>query len=335
MTITSFAPDTRIENWLRSQEVTFTGPTPVRLNDFDVKSSKNNQARDVALVDDAVDAYHQSLKLGDTLPALIVFKRGTKYIIIDGNNRLAAATKFGADRVMCYVVSSDLDSNALMMLTLSANATNGQPVTRAWRLRQAVSLVANGYSKEITARHLKLPVSAIDGFEKARTADARARKLRVQGWEDISTSAREAIARIKLDPVMVMVAETVIGSGVAATAEFKAFTASLNRMASEDDQIAAVQLWARGEREAAAQRRRLGRVRNMSNPKQSIVSGLGKVQAFDLNNLHTIFASEFDRETLSTKTREAIAKLLAIQYRLHDRNNVDDWFMELVTQARG
>jgi hypothetical protein len=73
----------------------------------------------------------------------------------------------------------------------------------------------------------------------------------------------------------------------------------------------------------------------MSNPKQSFSTGLGKIQAFDLNHIHTMYSSELDREVLSNKTREAIQKLVAIQYRLHDHNNVDDWLMEAMTTTRG
>jgi hypothetical protein len=335
MASTTFVAEPRIEAWLRSQEIAFTGPTAIRLSDIDVKTSKANQARDVALVDEAVDSYLQSLKLGDKLPALLVFKRGTKYIIIDGNNRLEAARKYGSDRVLCYVASGDLSSEAILMLTLSANATNGQPVSRAWKLRQSITLIAQGWSKEITAAHLKLPLSAIENYEKQRAADQRARRLRIVGWDDLSATMREYIARLRLDTVLVMVAETAISSQTVASTEFRAFITNVNRMHSEDEQVEAVKLWARGERESAANRRRMGRVRNMSNPKQSFSTGLGKIQAFDLNHIHTMYSSELDREVLSNKTREAIQKLVAIQYRLHDHNNVDDWLMEAMTTTRG
>lgn len=335
MTQTAFIADDRVERWLKRNDVTFTGPVAVRLVDIDTRMSRNNQARDVALDAETVESYRIAIRNGEELPALVVVKRGSRYSIIDGNNRQEAARLEEKTRVNCYVVDQNTTAEQLTLLTLSANATNGKSVSKDWKLHQSRTLIAQGYTVERTAAALQVPVTAINAHIKLMETAARARKLRIQGWDTLPKGTREVISRIKLDPVFAMVAEIAISAKVVADGSFKSFVTGLNRMATQEEQQDAVREWGTQAMADARALQQAGRVRRTYNPKLGLMSGLGNVTAFDTSQVHLAFAQPEERETLSTKIKEALRQLLTIEFKLHDANNVEDWVMEQLTELGG
>ena len=59
--------------------------------DIDVESSKHNQARFLALHEETVLAYAAAMEQGDVFPPIIVTGTKGKYLVLDGNHRIAAA----------------------------------------------------------------------------------------------------------------------------------------------------------------------------------------------------------------------------------------------------
>lgn len=313
---TVFVADNRVENWLKSFDIEYSAATSIRLSDINVKESRKNQARLEAIIPEAVESYQQSIRNGDDLPAVVVHKRGNSYVVIDGNNRLEAARREGAARVMAYIVNGDVSSELLMLMTLSANATNGAPMSKEWKQYCALTLISNGYTKEITAQHLRLPVSSIEGFLRAKNAEERARKLRISGWTDIPSTTRATLARIKLDSVLMLVAEAVVTFQLKNSSELNAIVVEVNKLRSETDAIETARNWCARQKEQAIQLRRMGRKRGITNPKMGVLSALGQLNSFPLGQFHTVFSSDGDREVLSERIDQGLKALAEMKAKL-------------------
>lgn len=331
MTVTVFGADTRVENWLRSLDIDFTGPVPVPLDSFDFRASKANQARDEALVDEAVENYSQAIKSGDILPAVVTYRRGGRYVLIDGVNRLEAARKEGVDSVFVYEVLG-CSSETIQFLTATANSSNGYAVDRAWKLQQSIQLMAIGWPIEKVSKGLHLPVNSILRHQKMRDGDARARTLRIQGWGDLSNKHREILSRLRLDSTLSRVAEVVSAANVSANQELASFVTTVNKIANEAEAVAHVQAWGADQLAHARELQRMGRKRHVANPKTGILTGLGKVANFDVRTVNISFATDADRSALSQRCRETIAHLVRIESKLHDPDVVLAWVLDNVEE---
>jgi ParB-like chromosome segregation protein Spo0J len=142
----------QVEAFLRRQGVDFHC-LDLPFGVFNVQASLSNQARvaddDPALDEEWVQFYQWRYEDGEQAPALIAYQRpGGKYVLLDGNRRLAAAMraakKAGVTRHTTYVVES---SDPLVLERVGAGANRdlvGAPPTRATLLAQAVRMVKHG-----------------------------------------------------------------------------------------------------------------------------------------------------------------------------------------------
>lgn len=321
-----FVKDDGVEAWLKSWDIDFSGPVSVQVSQIDIRTSRLNQARPEAVVDDARDSYSTAIANGIDLPAIVVYKKGNKWTIVDGNNRVAAAQKRKHERVNAYVVAPNTSDETILLLTLSANARNGQPVTKEWRLRQSVTLLAHGYNEEVVSKALSLPVSSMKSFRRLLTVDSRAKDLRINGWIDLSSSLREMIGTIQLDKVFQVIAETCVLVRPSPTPEFRAFINSVKNAANEQDAFALAQQWSASAIAEKREKDRRGykRVPAVRNLKTGLVTGIGKVNAFNIHELHATFSTEDDRESLKATTATGIRKLLDIYSRLSSIEHTEE-----------
>jgi uncharacterized ParB-like nuclease family protein len=315
---TLFVADERVETWLKGLEVDFTGPVAIAIDLMDFNASKQNQARPEALVEDVPESYATAIAHGDQLPALVVYNKNGKYIIIDGNHRLSAAKKRKADRVMAYVVSPETTSETIMLLTMSANARNGQAVSKSWKLQQSVTLLAHGYNEDSISKALSVPVSSIQTFRRAQTVDARAARMRITGWTDLPAQTREAIGRLTQDSVFQFVADASVSVRPSVNAEFRSFINELKRAPSEAEALEQARAWATVAIADARERRRKGfkRTPHVRNLKTGLVTGIGKINAFNVHELNAAFATDEDRAVLKSVTRTALKRLMDIHIRI-------------------
>lgn len=328
---TVFVQDTKIEQWIKSFDVEFSGPIAINLSAIDDKASKKNQARPEPIIEDAVEAYHQALRNGADLPAIIVFPNGKYFTTVDGNNRIKAAQKYGATRVNAYIIDSKTPSETLLMMTMAANSINGIAPDRTWKLRQATVAIANGWTKELVAKHLNVPISAIDGYERTQNATRRAKTLRITGWDTIPVSTRDTLARVKLDPVFTELTEAVITYALKNTPELRQIVTTVNRESSEGAALETAKRWVTTQRAEAQQLRRMGRVRNITNPKNGLLSGLGQIDNFSLTQFHSIFAADTDRDVLSDRINKAVVKLVEMQAKIKGVAETSDWILNVAT----
>lgn len=177
------------ENELRKQGVKFLYLEKVKLTDIDAKKGLQNQARLLKALDqDLVDAYHVEYKAGNgpQFPPLVVWRASVRgrYTPLDGNQRLAAATKAGIEEHDVYVV----DSNDQMVLDRIAwsfnNHVNGARLTYIESMQHAVQFVLKyGVKAEDAAREWGVKAGVVQ------------RKVRVEKVKESIVSAK-----IKLNP---------------------------------------------------------------------------------------------------------------------------------------
>lgn len=328
-TATVFVKDERTENWLKSHDVKYVLST-IKIADIDRRASLANQARDTALVPEAVDSYRQALRNGDSLPAIVVHKVNGKYCIVDGNNRYQAAADEKALKGLAYVIDAHTPSETITLLTVSANALNGVRVDKSWALTTALYLVDIGYTREAAAKALTVSVSAVNAHEKERQAGHRAHSLNVSGWNTMQVRVRQIIGRIKLDKAFVIVAEAAIGSNITYSADLSEFVTKVNAASSESEAITLATEWARAVVEHAKQQQRLGKKRSTHNPRLSLVTGLGKVASFNMSTFNASFATDEDRSVIKDRIQSAMAKLIEMSYRLDGKDETEEMVLTIV-----
>jgi len=328
---TVFAKDERTENWLRSHGVIFTGPVAIKLTDIDRKVSRNNQARDKALIEDAVDSYRQALRNGQALPAIVVHKVGAKYVIVDGNNRDQAANEEKALKAMAYVLDPATPSETITLLTVTANTTNGVRVDKSWSLHNALYLTELGWTKDKAARALNVSVAAISAHEKERNTGKRAVDLRITGWNTMPVRVRQMLGRIKLDKPFVIVAEAAIVTKIGSSTELNETITKINHATTEEEAIEIASQWARATIENAKQNARMGKKHGKTdNPKLSLMTGLGKVSAFNLGIFNATFSTDEDRRIIKERLDTTLEKLLQMRFRLVGKDETEEQVLTLL-----
>lgn len=328
----TFVADPRVEAWLKSYDVNFTGPTPIKLSDIDRKASRHNQARREALTAEGVERYSYAIKNGQELPAVVVHRVGNKYVIIDGNHRDQSALNEKKEKIRAYIIDPQTPSETITLMTIAANTMNGIAVDKAWALENALHLVELGYDNKAVAKALNVSVNSIESHYKDRIAGDRARNLNVSNWNKMPVGVRITVARIHLDKPFVIVAEAAIASGTPLTSEFKAFVAELNKAADQTTAVEMATQWAHAVIELAKQQARMGKVRNTNNPKMGLITGLGKIKAFNLGIFNATFATDEDRKTINKRIDEVLAALTEMKCRLNGRDATQE---QLLTLAAG
>lgn len=131
------------EKELQRQGVQWEYLPTVTLDFINVQKSLSNQARLEVVLDDYVVAqYTQAYRNGDEFPPLVLYRPGKgKYVLLDGNQRFAAATAAKLTKHDAYLVLSE-DPVALDRIAWSFNNhVNGLRLTREECLSHAVTFV--------------------------------------------------------------------------------------------------------------------------------------------------------------------------------------------------
>src|SRR4051812_35530379 len=97
------AKESLVLSWLQSHGVVHSAVFDIGMNLIDTKKSRNNQARQEALVPASVERFTAAVKAGAVFPPIVLYASGqgkdAKLIIIDGNNRHEAHAKAKAPSI--------------------------------------------------------------------------------------------------------------------------------------------------------------------------------------------------------------------------------------------
>jgi ParB-like chromosome segregation protein Spo0J len=207
------------EQELDRQGVKWAYLEKVPLRDFNLKAGLANQARlEVPLVEELVAQYAALYREGSEAPPVVVYKKGPRYVPMDGNHRLAGAERAGVTRHDCYVVDS-ADPQVLDRLTWGFNNhVNGLRMSPEDCLQHAITMVRKyGMQLEPAAKEWGLPKwkvkQAVQHATLRERLEAHPDTARVYGKLAESTLARLCPLLEQGDDVLVPVTKALATTG--------------------------------------------------------------------------------------------------------------------------
>ena len=311
-TVTPPACSEQVENWLTARGVKFKPCRRIPLDKIKHKESRLNQARAEALDPEMVDRYAVAVKAGESFPPIVVYKSGSGFIVIDGNHRDEAHVKAGVENITAYEVAEDTPSPLIELLTIEANTRHGMPTDTAWRVRQAMQLMATGeHDIDTVTSALGVTAHQITAARRSAKADERARRVGLFGWDDLPVTTRALLASVTSDPVFVAASEAVIDTKMPAD-DIKALLKQVKAANSEADALRTVG-------EVADQRKsrmgvvKKGRQSRLANPRTRVLAALGAVSALTPTELPRLFHTEADRKEVASRCADAAIVLMEME----------------------
>lgn len=191
--MSSFAKDSRTENWLANRGIPFHYKTSLRLSSLSTEWQRINHGRPNGkpIDDEVVERYASALQDGAVFPAPILAKASDGYQVLDGCQRLAGAEIMDITIFNGYVVDTD-DQAKHQEIRICANAVlNGTPPSAEWTVSQIVSVLHEQF------RYTASDCSAASGF-KTSTIEKEIRARHGKQWMEchgIDTSKKPANQR--------------------------------------------------------------------------------------------------------------------------------------------
>lgn len=293
------AATVEVEAWLQGEGVSYAPPTAIPMHMIDEKRSRHNQARRDAIVTDSVDRFATSMRAGAVFPPIVCYPVQGKLVIIDGNNRQAAARKANHDTIFGIIIAEDTPSELIQLMTVKANAHHGVTPDLSWRLKQAFHLVSMGASDERAADAASVSAAQLRSARAVQTADHRARALKINGFPDLAAASRQALGVVKDEAVFYQAGKVAVDTGMT-TDEVRDMLRTVKSLPSEGERIAHIGTIAQSRTVQRAVRKATGKANNrLNSPAQALNSGIGKVLAVDPSALVRYVVTPHDRDTIN------------------------------------
>lgn len=310
-----------VEAWLQRRDVKYAPATGIPMAMIDERRSRSNQARKDALVPESVERFANSFREGRPFPPIVCYALGNRLVIIDGNNRHEAAKRAKREFIAGIIIDETTPSELIQLLTVEANNGHGVTPDKAWRIRQANHLVTLGFSDNKAAEASGVTALQMKNARAAAEASARARKLNVVGFDELSDSNKTVINVVKSDPVFLAAARLAVSQRLA-NDQLKDLLRAIKTGRSEAEMLAIVAEQAElFNVEVAAKR---AEKRGVSSPKNALVSGVGLITKCDAVALVSQIMTVHDRDTIRRRLDEAVDKILAIQVEMEKLNGLED-----------
>lgn len=237
--------DPRIENWLTTEGVKWDYLDGVALSEIDVEASKRNQARvNAPIIEDLVERYALAYIDGSEFPALIAWRADSgRLVLLDGNQRLAAAIDLDQKAIDVYVCS-ELTEEKRFAICWTANSLNGDPGSPLDRMLQAKQyhLRYPGLPKNEVARRFRIKS---EKFERELRSDEVGARLNQFGLdpEAISLTNKDRLhayiaSDVQFREAAKLIQEAGLKGGLAAE-----FWADIRRARTEKDALAVIDAW--------------------------------------------------------------------------------------------
>lgn len=302
-----------VEAWLQRHGVAYAPPTQIPMSLIDERRSRANQARRDAIVNDSVDRFANAMRAGSAFPPIVAYTSGGRLVIIDGNNRQAAAKKAGKETVLGIIVAAETPSELIQRLTVEANAHHGVTPELSWRLLQAFHLCSLGFTDAQAAESAAVTVNDIRKARQIQEAEQRARAMKINGFSDLPASAKQALGVLKDEAVFYQGAKVAIDTGMTID-EIRDLIRTVKTMPSEGARIEHIGAVAKERGIEAATKKVLGKAINrVSSPKQALVTGIGKVLAVDSAALVRQIVTTHDRDEVNRRIKLLEEKVLELQ----------------------
>lgn len=309
--VTPPACSEQVESWLTSRGVTFKPCRRIALDRIKRDESRRNQARAEALDAEVVERYTAAVRAGEQFPPIVVYKSGAGFVIIDGNHRDEAHLKARSENIVAYEVAEDTPSELIELLTVEANTRHGQPTDTAWRVRQAMHLLATGRDEATVLAATGVTRHQITTARRLDKVDERARRLGVYAWDDVPATTRALMASVSSDPVLASMAEVVIDTNMGIE-DVRAFLKQVRESNSEADALRIV-----GEVGDQRKQRQVGaksaKSRRLASPRQRVLAALGAVTALSPGDLPRLFHTDQERKEVAGRCESAAFVLMEME----------------------
>jgi hypothetical protein len=309
---TDVAATVEVEAWLQRYGVRYAPPAQIPMGLIDERRSRANQARRDPIVADSVDRFVAAMRAGSQFPPIVVYADAGKLIIIDGNNRQAAARRAGYDSIFGIQIADDTPSELIHLLTVAANANHGVTPEIAWRVHQAFGLCAIGWSDADAATAAGLSVTQLRSARSIQETDQRARALRIPGFSEMPASSKTALAAVKDDAVFHALAKLAVSTGMTSD-EIRDVTRVLRGLTSEGARIEYVGSIAKTRNIQRATKRAGGQHSRLHSPKTALAASIGKLVAIDPSALVRQVVTTHDRDVIRHRIGQARQKLDLIE----------------------
>jgi hypothetical protein len=218
--------DESIESWLDRFDVDHAFHSELSLEEINKRESHRNQARigEPINQDHAVSigmAYEQN----ESIPPIIVYRRGRQFVVVDGNHRIEGAEMAGRKTLPAYEVVGATETQ-IRLLTYLANVGHGLKTTEAERVEQALHMIDMGGLDQAEAARLFMirPQRLSKEIQRLR-AIRRIREIGVRQWQRLPDTTILRLAQVKNDEVLKPLAEYAVKTRMT--------TSEANRIVSE------------------------------------------------------------------------------------------------------
>lgn len=305
-----------VENWLKARGANFLRCMLIPVENFDERASRNNQARPTPIVPEKVDQYAMAMRRGEKFPPLIAYRKGensTTFILISGNNRLASAKKAGIPSMPTYVLASDTKDELILLLTVEANARHGAEIPLEWRVKQAVNLMAAGWKQDESCAAAQISPTALHTYKKALEADERADRMKITNFSQIGPRHKTSLQGLKLDNVFMQAAIVAVTNEMSLS-DVQQMVRELKALPSEAEQVAHIHMVSDERRKISEQQKLLKRKSHIvNNPKQSLITGIGKVMHTDGPTLVRTLVTDVEKQEIWDRLGKLADKVLELQ----------------------
>lgn len=144
-----------------------------------------------------IEEYRQQMANGAIFPPVLLRKTGGKPLLIDGNTRLAAATKVGRKTFPAIVVDTKTPEMALI-LAAAVNQMGGERLTASEAHEAALLMMKQGYPDSAIARELGRDLSQVRRWRNQQEVAKRAETLNLSNQvKQLSAGALGQLANIQ------------------------------------------------------------------------------------------------------------------------------------------
>lgn len=300
-----------VERWLQKFGVQYSHLLDLPLARIDEKKSRQNQARETAVIDDSVNRYVAALKSGDEFPPVVGYLNGTRVVLIDGNNRDAAHRRAGMQTIRAYVLSPDTPSETILAMTVDANAHHGVTPPLPWRIQQAVHLISLGFSIDQVVEWSAVTANQIKDYRRITQAEQRAKTLRVHGFSELPAYAKLKLGAVTSEPVFIQASRVAIDTSMT-VADVTEFIRDLKTYPDEKTQVEFIGETADRRKMEANARSALGKKPPIKSPRQGLITGLGKIMAADPAAIARSTLTDVERHELIKRANDAGERLIEI-----------------------
>lgn len=311
----------QVKNWLNGHGVECSPAMEIPMGFINETGSRNNQAREEAIVAESVERYATAMKTGAVFPPIVGYYVAAKFMIIDGNNRHQAAKKAGFETIPGVIIPADTPSELITLLTIEANANHGVRPDHHWQIEQAFQLLGLGYDMKRTAAALSISPNTITAAKAARDADQRARQMKIAGFGELPQTCKQLLNPLGNDEQIFYNAATVAVRTEMNSTEVRDMVRDIKAQKTHAGRLEVIAKISEDRAHRAAVKKSMGKP--VSSPLIALSSSAGKFLKIDPNKLARQILTASDRDRMLRYVEDMGTQAIEIMTALEKLTDLD------------